>query len=106
MKTVVIPGGAGGGSKKYELVDCKVVDFKDEREDGIDGQVTPNADFAYTVRQQGLSDGLKWADNQIKLLDASVEAVGQKYERNRVLAWTWFSMLLVSWLIFFLVRMR
>jgi hypothetical protein len=79
MKTVVIPGGAGGGSKKYELVSCEVHNFKEEDESGLDGTILPSETI------------LKYYYDS---------------ERNRVLAWTWFSMLLVSWLIFFLVRMR
>ena len=79
MKKVVKPGGKGGGSKTYELVGCDILTFEEERKDGLDGFIRPTETI------------LSYAHNS---------------ERHRVLAWTWFSMLLVSWLIFFLVRMR
>jgi hypothetical protein len=94
MKTVVIPGGAGGGSKKYELVRCEVYDYANERWDGVDGEVRPVESMRPVYEREATNNALRHSETILR------------YERSRVLAWTWFSMLLVSWLIFFLVRMR
>lgn len=40
MRTLVLPGGAGGGSKKLEVSsDVNVVVYDKERDDGVDGVV-------------------------------------------------------------------